>query len=123
MTRKTKQMNVILNCIDNNFNHPTAKDIYESCKKEIPNISLATIYRNLNKLSDMGLIKRIKMPNNIDRFDHIDNHPHFICIKCGKIIDLDESFDVSKFAPKNVMITDYEINFKGICENCQRKEG
>ena len=88
----------------------------------MPHISLATVYRNLNKLSDLGLIKRIKMPDNIDRFDRVqDNHPHFICERCGVIIDLDKKIDISRMAPKDVKITTYEINFKGICKKCQRK--
>lgn len=120
--RDTRQMNVILNYINNSHNHPTAMDIYEFCKKSIPNISLATVYRNLNKLSSLGKIKQIKMPNNIDRYDYVsDNHPHFICIKCGDIMDLNNNFDVSSLTPKNVKITTYEINFKGVCEKCQRK--
>ncbi len=120
--RETRQMKLILNYVDNSYDHPTAMEVYEFCKKSVSNISLATVYRNLNKLSSLGLIKQIKMPNNIDRFDHVhDEHPHFICIECGEITDLDKSLDVSKIAPKNVKITTYEINFKGVCEKCQRK--
>ena len=120
--RKTRQMEVILNYIENSHDHPTALQIYELCKKVLPNISLATVYRNLRKLSNMGLIKQIKMPNNVDRFDYIyDNHPHFICLRCGEVRDLDKNFDVDQIAPKNVKVTTYEINFKGICERCQRK--
>ena len=120
--RETRQMKLILDYVSNSHNHPTAMNVYEFCKETFPNISLATVYRNLNKLSSIGLIKQIKMPNNVDRFDYgHDTHPHFMCIHCGEIIDLDKSFDVSKIAPKNVKITACEINFKGVCEKCQRK--
>ncbi len=119
--RETKQGKFILNLLNNSYNHPTAYDIYESCKKEFSNISLATVYRNLNKLVSINKIKRIKMPNNIDRFDKMDIHPHFICVECGKIIDLKNNikFDL---LPDNLKIIDYEINFKGICEKCQKGE-
>lgn len=119
--RETKQGKFILNLLNNSYNHPSAYDIYELCKKEFPNISLATVYRNLNKLVSINKIKRIKMPNNIDRFDKMDTHPHFICVECGRIIDLKNNIKFDML-PDNLKIIDYEINFKGICEKCQKGE-
>ena len=122
--RKSKQNDLILEIINNSYNHPNAYMIYESCKKEIPNISLGTVYRNLNNLVNNMQIKRIKMPDNIDRYDRINNfHAHFICLKCMEIYDLDFK---DKFFHDNLngnKVLDYEISFKGICKNCLSDKG
>ena len=70
--------------------HPTADTIYLHVKKEFPNISLATIYRNLNLLTDIGEAIKITLPGSADRFDGVVTpHNHFFCTSCGKIINLD----------------------------------
>lgn len=119
--RHTKQRDLILSIVNNNYTHPTALDIYNLCRKEIPNISLGTIYRNLNSLVEDNLIKRIKMPNNIDRFDQSYSHAHFICIKCNNVIDLGREFIIDKDVIDNNKVVDCEVNFRGICSECQKK--
>lgn len=121
--RKSKQRDLILEIINNSYEHPTAYMIYQKSKEEIPNISLGTVYRNLNSLVDSLKIKRIKMPDNIDRYDKIDDfHAHFICLKCKKILDLKipnnnhENLDGNK-------VLDYEISFQGICKKCLSDKG
>ncbi len=86
--RTTKQQKLILKIINESFSHPTAYDIYIECRKNIPNISLGTVYRNLNILVSEFKIKRLKMPDNVDRFDKMLKHSHFVCIKCYKVIDV-----------------------------------
>lgn len=122
--RNTKQKELILNIINNSNSHPSADTIYHECRKIIPNISLGTVYRNLNQLVDTNKIQRIKTLDNIDRYDKIKEHMHFICIKCNKIIDIYDSFekDYSKILGKNKIIN-CKISFEGICEECQNKEG
>lgn len=119
--RNTKQRDLILSIVNNSYSHPCALDIYNEAVKLIPNISLGTVYRNLNRLVDEGLIKRIKTPDNIDRFDHTNKHAHFICMKCGSIIDLEEEylFNLEKIDDNEVL--DCEVSFKGICKNCKKK--
>ena len=122
--RNTRQKNLILEIINNSYTHPSASDVYEECKKTIPDISLGTVYRNLNLLVDLGQIKRIKMPDNIDRFDRAhDDHAHFICLHCGKIIDVKQKFLEDEIIIGENKVLDYEINFRGICKKCLKKEG
>lgn len=122
--RHTRQKDLILQIVSQNYSHPTAKEIYDECKQVIPDISLGTIYRNLNILVNKGEIKRLKMPNNVDRFDHVHNkHAHFICLKCGNIIDVMEMKLDSFTGLGSNKVIDYEINFKGVCEECLKKEG
>ena len=68
----------LLEIINNSYSHPNAYDVYLECKKEIPNISLGTVYRNLNTLLETNSIQKIKSTDNIDRYDKIDDfHAHF----------------------------------------------
>lgn len=121
--RNTKQRELILSVVNNSCEHLTTEEIYLLCKDKINNISLGTVYRNLNTLVSSGFIKRIKMPNNIDRYDNLKmNHAHFICRKCNKVIDLDEYNIIFKEKIGKNIVLDYDVNYNGICEDCQKEE-
>ncbi len=121
--KNTKQKILVLDIVNNNRCHSNAEDIYNIARKTIPNISLGTVYRNLNSLVEEKHIKRIKMDDGIDRFDNmIYPHDHFICTKCNTIIDVDEvnHCDFKEISGNKVM--SYEIYYKGICKNCLEEE-
>ena len=89
--RDTKQRSLILEIVNNSYEHLSAEKIYDIAKKEMPNISLGTVYRNLNLLFENGNIRKIKSDDNIDHYDNLKNeHNHFICCKCNKIYDVFE---------------------------------
>ena len=118
--RLTKQKQLIFNIVDNSHDHLTAYEIYEKSKKVMPNISLGTVYRNLNKLVSLKMIRRLEFKDNIIHYDNKkEKHNHFICEKCHKIIDLKEKISLPKF---NYQVNDYELNIYGICENCLKEE-
>lgn len=119
--RNTRQKKLIFNIINKSCNHPTAYDIYLECKKEISNISLGTIYRNLNTLVETNMIQKIKSTNNIDRYDKMINHSHFICIKCNKIIDINEKVDYDEYVGNNKVLN-CKVTLEGLCESCLEKE-
>jgi len=122
--RNSKQCDLILDIINNSYIHPTALEIYTIARTKIDNISLGTVYRNINKLKEMGKIRCIKTFDNIDRFDRkIDNHSHLICIKCNKIIDIKKDFLKGCTDIDNNKILDCEVVFTGICQACLKKEG
>lgn len=121
------QREKIENFVLNSSAHPTAETVYENVRKEIPNISLGTVYRNLNKLSQIGKIKKIAISNNSDRFDKIlKEHFHIHCIKCNKVEDVDYSIDKRIYKNieqnKNYKILFSDLVFEGICNDCI-KEG
>lgn len=119
--RNTKQNSLIFNIINNSYSHLDAYNIYELCKKEIPNISLGTVYRNLASLVNNHKIMRIKI-DGIYRYDKNIRHSHFICHKCGCIIDIfDDGFKDIKTIDGNI-VDDYEIKYKGICKKCMKGE-
>ena len=120
--RNTKQKELILNIINNSYSHPTAYDVYLECKKEIPNISLGTVYRNLNTLVEMGSIQKLKSTNNIDRYDKTLVHSHIICNKCGRIDDIFYEYDIQLPELLDYDVIDYDLCFNGICNDCKEKE-
>ncbi|MDO5563956.1 MAG: transcriptional repressor [Eubacteriales bacterium] len=120
----SRQREIVTNVIKNSFDHPTVDQVYEKVKKEDSNISLATVYRNLNLLVENGFVKKLSFVDGADHFEPIGKeHHHFVCKQCGKIIDLNIN---AQFASMDKLI---EENFKskvhshdlivyGICNNC-----
>ena len=118
--RNTKQRELILTIINESYDHLTTEEVYKKCKIKMPNISLGTVYRNLNNLVDENKVIRLRL-GNVDRFDaKRRKHHHFVCMKCKKIIDVNA--DNLQFDTGNNKVIDYEIKFTGICEECLRKE-
>lgn len=121
--RNTRQREIVLDIINNSYTHPTAYDIYESCRKIISNISLGTVYRNLSFLVNEGVIKKIDIGEDICRYDSVEKkHFHFICKKCRKIIDVFDDYFVDVINIHGNIVNDYDINFSGICVECQNRE-
>ena len=90
MPNYSRQRESIKKYLDSHFTHPTAETVYLDIKEEFPNISLGTVYRNLNLLADMGEILRISLGNGPDRYDgRTSPHYHFICSQCGQVLDMD----------------------------------
>lgn len=120
--RNTKQKELILSIINRSCSHPTVQEIYDECRKKIPNISLGTVYRNLNFLVNHSLVRRIRVSDHIDRYDKwMRHHAHFICIRCQKVIDLDDDHKIDPMINGHKVV-DYEVSFKGICKDCLKKE-
>ncbi len=118
--RNTYQRRIILDILKSTDIHPTADWIYEMARKEIPNISLGTVYRNLKILKEEGLIIELN-DGKQSRFDgRVDNHYHFKCEKCGHIYDIEEKdVDVSCFLEKKgFTVNSLDITLTGICDKC-----
>ena len=123
--RNTKQRRMVLDIINNSYNHPTAYDVYQECIEVIPNISLGTVYRNLNTLVSLGEIQRLEIPNQMTRYDRILCHDHFICIHCGIVHDVERNKIVYDDFINGDKIYTCKISYEGICCDCLNyiKEG
>ena len=122
----SRQRESIQNYLNQTNDHPTAETVYLNVKNEYPNISLGTVYRNLNLLAEMGEVLKISTPNGGDRFDgHMHPHYHFCCNKCGRVIDLDlgDLSYINKEAEKGFdgEIENHSMMFYGTCEHCSKK--
>ena len=85
MTKYEKQIYEIVNKL---AGHLTADQIFTELKKIYPSVSLATIYNNLNKLCEAGLIRKVSIEGSPDRYDRIEKHDHLVCTKCGRLTDI-----------------------------------
>ena len=85
----SRQREAIKEYLTSTTEHPTADTVYLHVREEFPNISLGTVYRNLNLLADIGEAIKITTPEGGDRFDgNTDPHYHVVCTACGKVDDL-----------------------------------
>ncbi len=122
--RMTKQRKKILEVLKSTTVHPTADWVYEQVKKEIPNVSLGTIYRNLNVLKEMGEIIELNYSSDQSRFDgNPVEHYHFRCLECNKVLDVE--IEVEKDLENRVEevipgeISKHRCEFFGYCNECK----
>ena len=125
--RLTKQRQVILEELKKTRSHPTADELYQEVRKRIPNISLGTVYRNLEILASCGLIKKIETAGSQKRFDgNTTPHHHVRCMECGKIGDLscEPSVPLNGVVDQacGYKIFDYRLEFIGLCPECRKKK-
>lgn len=126
--RKTKQRDLILKTLRNTDTHPTADWIYEQVKKEMPNISLGTVYRNLGMLKDLGEIIELNYGSKYSRFDgNPENHYHFVCSECEKVMDIkgcpvDKEMERCVAQKNGVEVFFHRTEFYGLCNACKDKK-
>lgn len=120
----SRQREAIKDYLCSTVNHPTADTVYMNVREEFPNISLGTVYRNLNLLASIGEAIKITTPDGADRFDaNTCPHYHFYCKECGAIIDMgiDNMRELDEYAAKHFpgIIETHTLLFSGICEHCK----
>lgn len=125
--RMTHQREIILEELRRCLRHPTADELYERIKKKLPRISLATVYRNLEILSEAGLIQKLEISGRQKRFDWDSlDHDHVYCTQCHRIDNIPTtttpSISVDTEQQKGYRITGCRIEFYGLCPNCQQQQ-
>lgn len=123
----SRQRESILQYLRSTKCHPTAETVYQAIQSENPNISLGTVYRNLTLLTELGIIKKITAFSGPDRFDgNLIPHYHFICKKCGAVLDLemDSLAHIDLLAAHNFTgaIEGHMVHFYGICPDCMKSK-
>jgi Fur family ferric uptake transcriptional regulator len=125
--RDTRQRRTILEELKKLKTHPTADELYEIVRKQIPRISLGTVYRNLDILADSGMILRLEHGAGCYRFDgNPENHYHVRCSICGRVDDISDAplEDIEQAIQEKCgyEILTHRLEFIGICPDCQKKE-
>jgi Fur family ferric uptake transcriptional regulator len=120
----TRQRRVILRELQKVTTHPTADQVYAMVRKEIPHVSLATVYRNLDLLARAGLILKLETAGAQMRFDgNPAGHYHIRCIRCHRVDDLPAGAVMVKEeevgAKTGYRITGHHLEYKGLCPACQ----
>ena len=119
----SRQREAIKSYLAHTKEHPTADTVYMNIRNTYPNISLGTVYRNLNLLAEQGEILKINCQDGSDRFDgNPKPHYHFLCTKCGRVLDLEmESIDhinVIANASFRRKVEGHTTYFYGLCPDC-----
>ncbi|HEX5036597.1 MAG TPA: transcriptional repressor [bacterium] len=123
----TVQRRTILELLLQRSDHPTADEIYDAARKLLPDISRTTVYRVLETVVRMGLVRKVSHPGAAVRFDPIPGpHHHLVCGRCDRIFDLDdaasEKIAVKIPKRKDFTIDDYSIYFRGLCAACRNQK-
>lgn len=123
MINKSTRRDAVLSVLKSTVSHPTAEWIYEQTKKVIPNISLGTVYRNLNDLIKAGLVIKVQGVFEKDRYDaNYASHFHLVCESCGGVIDYEPSLPLNlKLGnDKDCLVKDYSLVYYGLCPKCNK---
>ena len=121
-----RKRDAILNCVRSTDAHPSADWVFEHVKQQIPDISLATVYRNLALFKEQGLIVSLGTVNGVERFDgNIEPHVHFICTQCGGVQDLPEisvpeELNSAVARSSGGRVDNCQLSFTGICGECRK---
>lgn len=124
--RMTRQRQVILQEINKVDTHPTAGEVYEMVRRRLPHISLGTVYRNLDILSECGMIQKLELGGGQKRFDGCtEKHYHIRCIRCGRVGDLTtpKTLDIENaFGGKSdYEIVGHRLELLGLCPKCKKE--
>ena len=123
----TRQRQVILQELRKVKTHPSADEVYEMVRRLLPRISLGTVYRNLEILSELGEIQKIEICGKLKRFDgNTRDHYHLRCLNCHRIDDVPENIHFDFNLPLNsetgYAITGHRLEFVGLCSECSEQQ-
>jgi len=114
------QRQIILDAISTLANHPTAEEVYLHVSKKHPNISKATVYRNMATAAESGEILTIGVFDGAMRFDHNNHkHFHFVCDNCKRLVDVPHfDLDANLTPFTDLKIKKIELTLRGLCKDC-----
>ncbi len=123
--RITHQREIILEELRSVTSHPTADELYDRIRKRLPRISLATVYRNLEWLSDQNLAQKLEIGGRQKRYDaNTSLHYHVRCIRCGRVDDIHgeplSHLEKTLDGTKGYEILGHCLEFQGICPDCKK---
>ena len=123
--KQFRKRNAILTCLRSTHAHPSAEMLHEMLLTQHPDISLATVYRNLTLFKNQGIIQSLGTVGGIERFDgNTQPHVHFICTNCHRILDLSqiqvpEELNASASRASGGEVESCQLTFRGKCGSCK----
>ena len=121
-----RKRDAILDCVRSTTAHPSADWVFEHVKAQVPDISLATVYRNLALFKEQGLIQSLGTVKGVERFDgNTEPHVHFICTGCGAVVDLPqisvpEELNEAVSRSSGGRVDSCQLSFTGLCGECRK---
>jgi len=123
--RFTTQRRHVYDVLLTKRDHPTAEVVFMRAKKEMADISMATVYNCLDALVKCGLVRQVNVDRGATRYcPNMQEHCHFYCDDCGKIFDVNLSAETHKTEPrfpKGFKVLHYDISVRGYCPDCAVK--
>ena len=119
MTKYAKQ---ILEIVQASRSHLTADQVFLQLREVYPKVALASVYNNLNRLCEEGLVRRVPVEGMPDRYDRIQRHDHLVCRRCGKLSDIDLGDLTAELEKKaGISILSYDLKLNYLCEECRKE--
>jgi Fur family peroxide stress response transcriptional regulator len=124
--RVTPQREAIFRLLAASKVHPTAESVYQEVRETFPSISFTTVYKTMQTLESSGLLQRFNTGANVYRYDaNVHPHPHFICLNCGRVDDMDDFPEniqtylnlAARTSPNHLMFVN--LHFFGYCSLCE----
>ena len=125
IVRRSKKRDAILRVMRHTKCHPSADWVYQQLREEYPNLSLGTVYRNLNQLSDQQIIRRVGVINGQERFDADTRpHAHFVCRSCRRVMDMELPEAVTETCVEldreyGFIAEECSLTVRGLCRDCR----
>lgn len=121
--RTTRQLTAVYDALQGDHSHPSAEEIHRRVQKISPRVSLGTVYRNLQRLTEEGKIRTVRLGERNARYDPtLEEHDHFICQRCGRVDDVwlkrDRRINVTPLVAKGFTIIDQSLAVHGLCPQC-----
>ena len=126
-TKHFRKRDAILQYLQSVTDHPSAEKVFTQLKAQIPDLSIGTVYRNLNLFKQQGLAVTVATINGVERFDgNTYPHVHFICQECAAVIDLmdmavPDSLKSVAESSSGGQVAECQLSFSGICQDCLEK--
>jgi Fe2+ or Zn2+ uptake regulation protein len=123
----TAQRQCIFRALEGDATHPTAESVHQKVRREMPNVSLKTVYQTLNDLAELGAISMLDVGTGSARFDpNVEmSHHHLVCRSCGKVRDMAGDFPgltVPRRAAQGFAVDSAEVVFRGLCDACRNPQ-
>lgn len=122
--RSTPQREHVYSMLLQKPDHPTAEEVFIRVKREMPDISLATVYNCLDALVRCGLVRQVTVERGAARFcPNMREHGHFCCDACGGVCDVELPVKTSIPLPKGYRVDRFDVVIHGACPACGRQNG
>jgi len=123
----TPQRRAVLRALSARRDHPTAEQVHAAASARLPGMTRATVYRVLDALEAMGVVRRVDHAGAAARYE-VDSgpHHHLVCVGCGRIADLHEpaleSLSLPASRARGFVVKEYSIQFRGLCSGCRKQQ-
>ena len=123
----TRQRRLILETLLLLGTHPTTEEVHDAVARRDRRVSRTTVYRTLETLAGLGVIRRTSHPGRGFRYDHrTDRHHHLVCVRCGEVADFSDgaldAIPLPDVSARGFEVSELSVQLRGLCRRCRKKE-